>query len=279
MIEEKKRYIAPGGWFAMEYPAVWSEFEDSTDAFLFYNPDKWTGNFRISAFRNEIPNKKGIHYGDDACNVELKENKSAEYVKIGKYDCAYSAENFEEEGKQYITHIWITGKEDTLLECTFTTLFDSHIEDAQDIIASIDVRHKDRKYPSEIIPARLSEIYRINDAFEKISAMVKEMLSKDFQGSEGDLQNIQLALDKNELSTKKSEIWINVGIVVCCILATEIDGMEWQTLIDGNREDPVLVYQKSIAVIDPLKLIWSKVKHGEKWSVTQVYEETITSLE
>lgn len=82
MIEEKKRYIAPGGWFAMEYPAVWSEFEDSTDAFLFYNPDKWTGNFRISAFRNEIPNKKGIHYGDDACNVELKENKSAEYVKI-----------------------------------------------------------------------------------------------------------------------------------------------------------------------------------------------------
>ena len=279
MIEEKKKYIAPGGWFAMEYPAVWSEFEDSTDAFLFYNPDKWTGNFRISAFRNESPNKKEIHYGDDAYNVELKENKSAEYVKIGKYDCAYSAEAFEEEGKQYITHIWITGKEDTLLECTFTTLFDSNKEDAEDIIASIDVRSQDRKYPPEIIPVRLSEIYKIDDAFEKISSMVKEELSKDFQGSEEDLQKIQLALERNEPSTKKNEIWINVGIVVCCILASEIDGFEWQTLIDGNREDPVLVYNKSIAVIDPLKLIWSKVKHGEKWNVTQIYEEIITSLE
>ena len=25
---ESKRFIAPGGWFAMSYPAAWNEFED-----------------------------------------------------------------------------------------------------------------------------------------------------------------------------------------------------------------------------------------------------------
>ena len=46
-----KKYISPGAWFSLEYPDNWCEFEDSEDCFLFYNPDKWTGNFRISAYR------------------------------------------------------------------------------------------------------------------------------------------------------------------------------------------------------------------------------------
>ena len=48
---KKQKYIAPGSWFTLEYPANWHEFEDMEDCFLFYNPDKWTGNFRISAYR------------------------------------------------------------------------------------------------------------------------------------------------------------------------------------------------------------------------------------
>ena len=41
------KYIAPGGWFSLEYPAGWREFEDTEESFLFYDPDKWSGNFRI----------------------------------------------------------------------------------------------------------------------------------------------------------------------------------------------------------------------------------------
>ena len=35
------KYIAPGGWFSLEYPAGWREFEDTEESFLFYDPDKW----------------------------------------------------------------------------------------------------------------------------------------------------------------------------------------------------------------------------------------------
>lgn len=45
------KYIAPGSWFSLEYPESWREFEDTEDSFLFYNPNKWSGNFRIRPIR------------------------------------------------------------------------------------------------------------------------------------------------------------------------------------------------------------------------------------
>ena len=46
-----KKFISPGAWFSINYPSDWNEFEDGEGSFLFYNPDVWTGNFRISAFK------------------------------------------------------------------------------------------------------------------------------------------------------------------------------------------------------------------------------------
>ena len=87
-----KKFISPGAWFSMNYPSDWNEFEDGEGSFLFYNPDVWTGNFRISAFKG----KAG--YGKDAIRQELKENDSASLVKVGTWECAYSKEMFQEEG-------------------------------------------------------------------------------------------------------------------------------------------------------------------------------------
>lgn len=94
------KYISPGGWFSLEYPMGWHEFEDTEESFLFYNPDRWTGNFRISAYKDEAAD-----YGPQCIAYELKENTSSTLVKVGKWDCAYSAETFQEEGAWYTTHI------------------------------------------------------------------------------------------------------------------------------------------------------------------------------
>ncbi len=50
-MEQSKKFISPGAWFSMTYPVDWNEFEDGEGSFLFYNPNEWTGNFRISAFK------------------------------------------------------------------------------------------------------------------------------------------------------------------------------------------------------------------------------------
>ena len=65
---QSKKFISPGAWFSMLYPADWNEFEDGEGSFLFYNPSEWTGNFRISAY------KGNTMYGREVTRQELKDN-------------------------------------------------------------------------------------------------------------------------------------------------------------------------------------------------------------
>lgn len=71
---------------------------------------------------------------------------------------------------------------------------------------------------------------------------------------------------------EKKDAWLAFGIVLCIILANEVDGMEWRTLIDGNREAPVLLNTATGEWIDPMKLVWSKVKAGAKVELAETYD-------
>ena len=39
----------------MNYPDGWNEFAGDSTSFLFYDPNEWGGNFRISAYRGASP--------------------------------------------------------------------------------------------------------------------------------------------------------------------------------------------------------------------------------
>lgn len=265
-----KKFIAPGAWFDMVYPADWSEFEDGEGSFLFYNPDKWTGNFRISAFRGNA------NYGKECVDAELKENREAQVVRIGKFDCAYSVERFTEEEENYENHQWVTGQADVAFEISFAVKAGDPIEVAKAVIESLHVRRLDVKYPAEVIPVRLSEILQIDEAFDWVQEEVKQLLKKDFRAEEEDVENMQRLVESGKLSPKKRDPWIALGITLCVILANEVEGMEWRTLVDGNREAPVLVsVDDEDTLIDPLKLVWSRVKAGEKVDLVEVYKQIL----
>lgn len=262
-----KKFISPGAWFSIVYPADWNEFEDGEGSFLFYNPEVWTGNFRISAY------KGGPGYGKQSVAQELKENDSASEVKVGAWECAYSKEMFQEEGVYYTTHLWITGVGNIAFECTFTVPKGGEKKEAEAVIASLEARKEGQKYPAEVIPIRLSEIYMVNEAYQWCVATVKKELKKDFQGAEEDLEKLQQVIDNGVIGPKKKEEWLAVGITVCVILSNEIEGMEWVTLVDGNREAPVLQYGERR--IDPMVLSWSKIKAGEKCNVMDEYKKIL----
>ncbi len=268
-MKQDKKFISPGAWFSMVYPADWNEFEDGEGSFLFYNPDEWTGNFRISAYKGSAT------YGKEAVKQELKENISAVSVKVGQLDCAYSKEMFEEEGTYYTSHVWITGMGDIAFECSFTVRKGESAVEAEKVIASLEVRKSDQKYPAEVIPVRLSEIYQINESFEWVSTTVKEQLKKDFQGLEEDIANMQQIVDSGSIGAKKKELWLALGITLCVILTNEVDGMEWRTLVDGNREVPILLNVETNAMIDPMKLVWSKVKAGQACDLAETYKNLL----
>lgn len=245
------KYISPGGWFSLEYPVTWSEFEDTEESFLFYNPNQWNGNFRISAYKDTDKD-----YGRQCIAYELKQNPTSTSVKVGDWECAYSAETFQEEGAWYTTHIWVTGKEDICFECSFTVAKGGERTPAEAIIRTLKVRNG--KEGKEIIPIRVLEIGEVNAAYEWVSTTVKKTLTKDFTSQEADIEKLQKLMDGGKIQANQRTAWESIGLAFGTILENEMDGMLWMTVIDGNKEYPVLQFGNLL--FDPAYLIWSKVK-------------------
>ena len=80
----------------------------------------------------------------------------------------------------------ITGIGNIAFECSFTVPKGGSVKEAEEVIATLEIRKEGEKYPAELIPVRLSEIYQINESYEWVVSTVKEELKKDFQGVEDD---------------------------------------------------------------------------------------------
>ncbi len=261
-----KKYISPGGWFSLQYPDTWNEFEDEEGSFLFYNPEKWSGNFRISVFKDVSPT-----YAKEVISDELKQNTRAQKVKVGEWECVYSWETFVESDENYVTHSWVTGKLNTLAECSFTTLQDAPVEVAEGIIASLDLRDEKKRYPKEYIPIRVLEINEVNEAFEWATSQIKKRLKKDFSPAEQDMERIQQMIDSDWFTPNQKEVWTAFGIAFGTILVNEIDGMDWVTVIDGGQEYPALRFRDTEVVVDLQRLIYEPLRKGEKCELQKEY--------
>lgn len=269
-----QKYISPGAWFTIEYPSDWREFEDTEESFLFYNPDKWNGNFRISAYIGEDKN-----YAQHCMDEEKEHVDGARTAIVGSWKCIYSAESFQENGTWYTTHIWITGIGCVSVECSFTVAKGEPIRVAEAIIASLHVRQKEDKVNKEIIPVRVSEISIINEDFEWASSTIKKQLTKDFTSTKKDIENIQKIIESGRFSPTQKQTWECFGIAFGTILVNEMDGMEWVTVIDGNKEYPALRFQDTDIMVYPTTLIWEKIKNNKPCNLVEEYNRIEAQIE
>jgi hypothetical protein len=274
MIEKGKKFISPGAWFSLIYPSSWNEFEDAEDSFLFYNPNKWTGNFRISAYRDDRNNG----YGKESVDYELKQNKNSSLVKLGEQVCAYSKEMFQEEGAYYVTHVWIIGIGNVAFECTFTVPRGNSITEAEEIISSLKAYPKGKQI-NEIIPIRVLEINIVNEAFDWASGTIKKQIKKDFTSSEEDIAKIQQMVDNSSFQPQQREVWESFGIAFGTIIENQIDGMEWVTVINGNNEIPGLRFKESKLIIYPSDIIWNLVHTGKPCDLNAIFEDVKLKIE
>ena len=261
-----KKFISPGGWFSLEYPSDWNEFENSEDTFLFYNPNHWNGNFRVSATMG-----RNVDYGKSCLNDELRENPTAVVSRIGKTGCVYSVETFQEGAAWFTTYFWMLDYGKICMECSFTTHKNGEKIFAEKIIQSIFVPKNKHYFNHEIIPIRILEVGEINAAFESVEKLVKKELSKDFTGIEKDLVKLQHLLDSANPKFQKKEVKENIALAFGTILVNEMDGMEWFTLIEDKRECPVLCFEQSNIIVDPFAFIINKVKNDGSCDLTAEY--------
>ncbi len=269
-----KKYISPGSWFSLEYPDNWCEFEDSEDCFLFYNPDKWTGNFRISAYRSN-----SSAYANECLEDELHQVRGAKKVKVGSWDCAYSSESFQENGVWYTTHIWVTGRGEISVECSFTVAKGESPKAGEAIVASLKVHNVSDKPVKEVIPVRILEINQINENYDWAVSTVKKQLTKDFTGTSADLENLQKVIDSGRFNPKQRQAWESFGTAFGVILVNEMDGMEWVTVIDGQKESPALRFRDSKVMVNPISLIWDKAKSGQPCDLKAEFERIKNEVE
>lgn len=264
---KQNKYISPGGWFSFEYPAGWNEFEDTESTFLFCNPRTWDGNFRISATRGR--DKK---YGADQLRYELKDNPSAVSTRAGSADGVYSAVSFEEDGRPFTSYSWILDYGHICVECTFTTVQNGPKTIAEDIISTIHVPGRPGSYHDELIPVRVIEIGKINAGFEWTEKNIKKALTKDFTGSVRDITRMDELIGRDEINMADTETQMNLGLTLCAILAYEIEGMEWRTLIDGSDELPVVVYEGSSMIIRPDTVVSDYLNQNPAGTFHELYE-------
>lgn len=269
MSTQGKKFISPGAWFSLIYPSSWNEFEDAEGSFLFYNPNKWTGNFRISAFRDD----KNENYGMESVKYELQQNSTAKRIQCGDVTTAYSCETFQEEGAYYVTHVWIAGIGNVAFECTFTVAKGEKKDEADAIMASLATYAKGQSPKLEIIPIRVLEINLVNEAFEWSSNAIKKQLKKDFTSIDEDVAKIQQIIESGSYKPQQREVWESFGLAFGTILESEIDGMAWVTAIKGKDEVPALRFKETELIIYPSELLWKNVKSGESFQLVTLFEE------
>ena len=234
-----KKFISPGSWFAFTYPEEWFEFSEEADCFLFYNPEKWNGNFRISAYRDASSS-----FGDTMMRQALNTPK-AKLMKVGRWETIYSAEPFTEQLVEYITHRWTIGCGQTCVECSFT-------EEAQSgealgmvnaLIASLEILQPRDTFHNQYIPVRVSEVELIESCYATIEELGMKLFKERFRDFDYNVRLLQKLAQRPELTKQLgSDAGAVMGIVLCVLLTESIEGLEWNTYVNGKVEAPVLMY-------------------------------------
>lgn len=230
-----KTFISPGSWFCFEYPDSWYEFEGREDGFLFYDPDNWTGNFYVQAWRDV---RKG--YGRQCVEDEVK-NAGARLVTVGAWDVAKSEESFVEEGLAYTNHYWLVGFENTCVECTFTVPKRKSCDLGERMVASLKINRLDAFFPPSLIPVRLAEMTEIDNACSQLERVAKRAFKAQFKNFRQSVELLQRLISENELAQFGTDAKVLLGLTTCALVAENVEGYEWRTYINNEEEKPVLV--------------------------------------
>lgn len=234
-----KKFISPGSWFAFTYPEEWFEFSEEADCFLFYNPEKWDGNFRISAYRDASSS-----FGDSMMRQALK-TSGAKLSKVGRWETIYSAESFTEQLVEYITHRWTIGCGQTCVECSFTEEVQSGdaIGIVNALIASLEILQPRDTFHNQYIPVRVSEVDLIESCYATIEELGMKLFKERFRELDYNVRLMQKIAQRPELTKQLgTDAGAVMGITLCALLTESIEGLEWNTYINGKVEAPVLMY-------------------------------------
>lgn len=270
-----KKFISPASWFAFSYPDAWFEFSEEPDCFLFYNPEKWDGNFRISAYRDTSPS-----FGDSMMRQALKA-PAARLAKVARWETVYSAESFTEQLVEYTTHRWTIGCGQTCVECSFTEEAQSSegLGTVNALIASLEILQPRDTFHNQYIPVRVSEVDLIESCYATIEELGMKLFKERFRDLDYNVRLMQKIAQRPELTKQLgADAGAVMGITLCALLTESIEGLEWNTYVNGKTEAPVLMYGTT-CVARPMLLFGKQGELLAEVEITDLIDEVRARIE
>ena len=93
------------------------------------------------------------------------------------------------------------------------------------------------------------------------------------------MQSIQKVIDSDKFNRSQRQAWESFGVAFGAILVNEMDGMDWVTVIDGQKEFPALRFADTDLMVYPLSLVWEKVRRGEACDLKAEYARIRSEVE
>lgn len=230
-----KTFVSPESWFSIDYPDSWFEFGEESEGFLFYNPDNWLGNFRISAYRG-----RDNGYGRCCMEDELR-REGASLVQIGNWKAVQTTGRFSEGGASYVGWYWTIGYGCTCVECSFVAPAGAAADEGRKIVETLVVNAPGVFFKDKLVTLRLAEIAAIDDAYNRVEKLTKKSAKAHLSDFRKGLETLQRLIDSGEVRQLGRDADALLGITFCAMLAEEYDDFEWKTLVDGRTERAVLV--------------------------------------
>jgi Domain of unknown function (DUF3805) len=125
----QQHFKSLNGWFELDYPGHWTQFDEEDGTYLFMDNEDWKGNLRITAMRVENDNEPGRIKRN--LREQLEEKRGSKMISLGDMDAVYWTKEVEQDGDSLFVYNWTTGDNGTLLICSFVV--DKHKIDQEDV--------------------------------------------------------------------------------------------------------------------------------------------------
>jgi hypothetical protein len=150
---------------------------------------------------------------------------------------------------------------------------------ANALIASLEIMQPRETFHNQYIPVRVSEVDLIESCYATIEDLGMKLFKERFRDMDYNVRLLQKIARRPELTKQLgSDAGAVMGITLCALLTESIEGLEWNTYVNGRVEAPVLMYGTT-CVARPMLLFGKQGELLTEVEMTEVLDEIRERIE
>ena len=134
-------------------------------------------------------------------------------------------------------------------------------------------------FQKQYIPVRVSEVELIESCYATVEELGMKLFKERFRDFDYNVRLLQKIALRPELTKQLgSDAGAVMGVVLCTLLTESVEGLEWNTYINGKVEAPVLMYG-DVCVARPMLLFGKQGELLTEVKISDIVEEIHSRIE